>query len=50
MRLECHIPGTTLDGDFTILGGNSTVETVDVNGKLFVEGGSLRVKGVKARP
>jgi VWFA-related protein len=41
---------STLDGDFTVLGGNSTVEAVDVKGKLSVISGSLVVNGVKVQP
>ncbi len=41
---------STLDGDFTILDGDSTVEAVDVKGKLSVLGGSLVVKEVKIQP
>jgi VWFA-related protein len=41
---------STLDGDFTILGGDSTVEAVDVKGTLSVKGGSLVVKEVKIQP
>ena len=41
---------STLDGDFTILGSASTVETLDVSGKISVIGGSLAVNGVKVQP
>ncbi len=41
---------TTLNGDLTIQSGGSTVGSVDVKGKLVIQGGSLRANGVTVRP
>jgi hypothetical protein len=38
---------TTVNGDLTILVGDSTAETVVVKGKLAIRGGSLRVNDLK---
>jgi len=41
---------TTLNGDLTIQNGGSTAGSVDVKGKLVIQGGSLRANGVTVRP
>ena len=41
---------STLNGNFTILAGDSTNEAVVVSRKITIQGGSLRVKDVKVQP
>ena len=41
---------TTLDGSLTVTGGNSHAMTVDIQGKLLVKDGSLRVRRVMVKP
>ena len=41
---------TTLNGDLTIQNGGSTAGSVDVKGKLVIQGGNLRANGLTVRP
>ncbi|MBK5274198.1 MAG: IPT/TIG domain-containing protein [Desulfuromonadales bacterium] len=40
---------TLLNGNFTVTSGDSKAETIDVKGKLSIQGGSLRVSGVNVK-
>jgi hypothetical protein len=40
---------TTLNGGLTVVQGTSSLENIDVTGKLTIKGGILRVKGVKVK-
>jgi len=40
---------TILNGDISVLGGNSSAESIDIKGRLAIGGGSLRVNGVTVK-